>query len=93
MWFAAALIVCAILFFKSPLSGALADAIRHNSGVRLRDPRADQAVAHMTGDLKHLTEELSQLREQFSELAERVDFTERALAEVRRRDALPNPRT
>jgi predicted nuclease with TOPRIM domain len=40
-----------------------------------------------------LTEDLSQLREQFSELAERVDFTERALADVRRRDALQNPRS
>jgi predicted nuclease with TOPRIM domain len=86
MWLALALITVAFWFFRSPMASAAADAIRHHNGVRIRDPRLEEGLAH-------LTEELTQLREQFSELAERVDFTERALAEVRRRDALPNPRS
>ena len=86
MFLALALVICAFWFFRSPLASATADAIRHHNGVRIRDPRMEEGLAH-------LTEDLNQLREQFSELAERVDFTERALAEVRRRDALPNPRS
>ena len=83
---AIALIVMAVLFFKSPMATAAADAIRFHNGGPIRDPKADEALAQVT-------EELTQLRDQFSELAERVDFTERALAEVRRRDALQNPRS
>jgi predicted nuclease with TOPRIM domain len=86
MWLACAIIIVAFWFFRSPMASATADAIRHHNGVRIRDPRLEEGLAHVT-------EELNQLREQFSELAERVDFTERALAEVRRRDALPNPRS
>jgi hypothetical protein len=83
---AIALIVVAVLFFKSPIASAAADAIRHHNGIPpVRDAKAD--------DVEQVTEELAQLRDQFSELAERVDFTERALAEVRRRDALQNPRS
>ena len=83
---AIALIVMAVLFFKSPMAAAAAEAIRFHNGGPVRDARADEALAQVT-------EELAQLRDQFSELAERVDFTERALAEVRRRDALQNPRS
>jgi hypothetical protein len=86
MFLAVALIVVAVLFFRSPLAPAAAEAIRHANGVPTRDHRMDESIAG-------IAEELSQLREQFSELAERVDFTERALAEVRRRDALQNPRS
>ena len=85
---AIALIVMAVLFFRSPMASAAAEAIRHHNGVPpARDAKADdEAIAQVT-------EELALLRDQFSELAERVDFTERALAEVRRRDALQNPRS
>jgi hypothetical protein len=86
MFLAVALIIVAVLFFRSPLAPAAADAIRHVNGVPVRDTRLAETIAQ-------LNEELSQLREQCSELAERVDFTERALADVRRRDALQNPRS
>ena len=85
MWLGIALVLCAVLFSRSPLAPATADAIRHGAGIPVRGARAEQAVTQ-------LTEELNQLREQLSELAERLDFTERALADVRRRDALPNSR-
>ena len=84
---AIALIVVAVLFFKSPMAAAAAEAIRHHNGIPVRDPKVDDDA------LAQVTEELALLRDKFSELAERVDFTERALAEVRRRDALQNPRS
>ena len=84
---AIALIVVAVLFFKSPLAAAAAEAIRHHNGVPIRDSKTDDEA------LAQVTEELALLRDQFAELAERMDFTERALAEVRRRDALQNPRS
>ena len=83
---AIALIVIAVLFFRSPMSTAAADAIRFHNGGPQRDLQAEEALVQMT-------EEMTQLRELVSELAERVDFTERALTEVRRRDALQNPRS
>ena len=86
MFFAVELIIIGVLFFRSPLAPAAAEALRHANGLPIRDGRQDESMANVT-------EELNQLREQFSELAERVDFTERALAEVRRRDALQNPRS
>jgi hypothetical protein len=86
MFFALALIIVAVLFFRSPLAGAAAEALRHANGVPVRDTGLDEALGRVT-------DELTQLREHVSELAERVDFTERALTEVRRRDALQNPRS
>ena len=83
---AIAMIVIAVLFFRSPMSSAAAEAIRFHNGVPRRDEQAEQALAQVT-------EEMTQLRELVSELAERVDFTERALTEFRRRDALQNPRS
>jgi hypothetical protein len=42
--------------------------------------------------MARMTDELNGLREHVTELAERVDFTERALTDVRRREALQSPR-
>jgi len=77
-----ALVIIAYWFFRSPLAQATAEAIRQANGVPRKDPGLDQAMAH-------LTDELNTLREHVTELAERVDFTERALADVRRREQLP----
>ena len=77
-----ALVIIAYWFFRSPLASATAEAIRRANGVSTRMPVSDQA-------LDQLTTELSELREHVTELAERVDFTERALADVRRREQLP----
>ena len=86
LWLAVACVVVAYWFFRSPLSGAVADAIRHGAGVPLDHPRTNQELARVT-------EEMGSLRDDVSELAERLDFTERALAEVRRREALQHPRS
>ncbi len=86
MFFAIAVIIVAFWFFRSPLSAAMADAIRRRAGVPVGDPQAEQTLARVA-------EEMNELREHVTELAERVDFTERALAEVRRREALQPPRT
>ena len=83
-WMAIALMAVAYYFFRSPIPQAVAESFRRHSGGS--DPRADQA-------LSRITEEMNALREQLNELAERVDFAERALAEVRRREALQPPRS
>jgi uncharacterized protein YlxW (UPF0749 family) len=77
-----ALVIIAYWFFRSPLAQATAEAIRQVNGVPPKSAVSDQALAQMT-------EELNSLREQVTELSERVDFTERALADVRRREFLP----
>jgi len=86
MFLAIALIVVAVLFFRSPLAPAAADAIRHHNGIPIRQEPAEEKLAE-------ILEEVSQLREHVTELAERMDFTERMLADVRRRDVLQNPRS
>ena len=86
MFIALAIILVAVMFFKSPLATAAAEAIRHANGVPVRDAKVDEALAQVS-------DELARLREEFSELAERVDFNERALTDLRRRDALQNPRS
>ncbi len=86
MWLAVALVIVAFWFFRSPLRDAVADAIRRGAGVPVGDPQMERALAGMS-------EEMNSLREHVTELAERVDFAERALAEVRRREALQPPRT
>ena len=85
-WIAIAIIAVAAWFFKSPLAQASADAIRHVNGVPVRNLRTEEGLARVTEDLEAL-------REQMNELAERVDFAERALADVRRREAIQPPRT
>ncbi len=52
-------------------------------------PAVDPAL-HET--LARLQDEVRGLREDVMEIAERVDFTERALADVRRASPLPEPR-
>lgn len=86
MWLAIALIVVVYWFFRSPLRDAVADAIRQGAGVPASNPQVEQTLARMT-------DEVNTLREDVTELAERLDFAERALAEVRRREALQPPRT
>ena len=80
-----ALVIIAYWFFRSPLAQAAAEAIRHANGVPAKSAGSDKALAQMT-------EELTSLQAQVVELSERVDFTERALADVRRREFLPRAR-
>lgn len=66
---------CAALAF-SPVGRAVADRIRG------RVAGAEDAAAHRT----ELAESLDDLRREVAELAERVDFTERMLAQARDAD-------
>lgn len=52
-------------------------------------PRIDSA---MRDELARLGDEVRALHEDVAEIAERVDFTERALADVRRASPLPEGR-
>jgi Tfp pilus assembly protein PilO len=82
-WMAVAIIAVCYWFFRSPLSGAVADTIRGDArtGSRLEERLRDFA--------RHVTEELDGIRNDLAELEERLDFTERTLTQMRRRDALP----
>jgi hypothetical protein len=75
------LIVVAVLFFRSPIARAIAD--------NMRGQRGGAADPTLGRQLEALREELHDVRADVTELAERLDFTERMLADVRRRDALP----
>ena len=65
---------------------------RDVDGLRVRqwDPEDAAALAH--GVPQELLDEIESLRHEVSELAERVDFTERLLADPARRNAPPPAR-
>ena len=70
-------------FFRSPIPAAMAEGMRRNAV-----PEADPALVEaLTG----LSEEVRELREDVMELNERMDFSERVLADLRQRVALPGP--
>lgn len=82
-WMAVAIMAVCYWFFRSPLSRAVADSIRGEgrSTVELEERLRDFA--------EHVSDELNAIRSDLVELEERLDFTERTLAQVKRRDALP----
>ena len=65
----------AILLAFSPVGRALADRIRHREPVAAPDPAME--------------EELHRLRDELTELQERVDFTERLLAQRNEPNRIP----
>lgn len=77
------LAIALLIVARSPLGLAMADRIRHGTaGVAGSDRRLEEYAAQVT-------EELTALRTELTDLAERMDFTERALLQFRRSDALP----
>jgi hypothetical protein len=66
----------AIVMAFSPIGRALADRIRHRGGKAAPDPAVQ--------------EELARLREEVAELHERMDFTERMLAQRNEPGRLPS---
>lgn len=61
----------------SPIGKAIAERIRHKDGVPLPSEELDDVREH-----------LQSMQEQVSELAERVDFSERLLAQVKEKGAI-----
>lgn len=86
MFLAIAVIAVAFWFFRSPLCCSIADSIRSQHG---RAVDADLA-GHLEESIDHLTDAVSALRAELYELGERVDFTERALTAVQRREVVPD---
>ncbi len=80
-WLAITLIVCGGWFFKSPLPGAIADSLKEKHG--------HHASAEITDAVDMLTDQVAALREEVTEIGERLEFTERVMARLRRDDALP----
>ena len=77
--------VAAIFILRGPLGRALADRVgRRGSGVE--GPAATRAELD---DLQQRVADLEDTRARLHELEERVDFTERMLAQQRERAALP----
>jgi hypothetical protein len=66
----------AIVLAFSPVGRALADRIRHRDAVATPDPA--------------MQDELLRLRDELSELQERMDFTERVLAQRNEPTRLPS---
>ncbi|MEE8250294.1 MAG: hypothetical protein V3R24_01005 [Gemmatimonadales bacterium] len=81
MFLAIALIACGWWFFQSPLPGAIA--------VSLKEKHGHHASAEITDAVDMLTDEVAALREEVTEIGERLEFTERVMARLRRDDALP----
>ena len=53
------------------------------------DPGSGQAVAQLAGDVDALREEVSGLRRELDEAQNRIDFTERLLAQAKTQGKLP----
>ncbi len=53
------------------------------------DPGAHEAVAQLQGDVDALRDEVSGLRRELEEAPNRIDFTERLLAQARTQGKLP----
>ncbi len=53
------------------------------------DPGAREAVAQLQGDVDALRDEVSGLRRELDEAQNRIDFTERLLAQARNQGKLP----
>jgi len=87
LFLAVALIVCARWFFRSELSDAVAEALRRKHGVAV-DPALVERVEELA---ERMEEELGGLRGEVVELSERLEFAERLLVDVRRREGLPEP--
>lgn len=77
--------IALVIVAKSPLGLAMADRIRHGG-----PPRGGALGQEVDEFRAQVVDELRLLRDDVDELSERVDFTERALATVRRNDALPH---
>jgi HAMP domain-containing protein len=83
----AALIVTALVarwFFRSPIAEAIAEGIRLRRRRRYGEHSGEVPAAD-GGRVEALEDHIAQLQSQVSELAERLDFTERVLAERRER--------
>lgn len=72
---------------KSDIGQAIADAIRHNSGAN-EGAGVRQELEQMRADLDQLRGELDGMHAELGEAHERLEFTERLLAQ---RPALPEP--
>ena len=74
----ALMIPIVVIFTKSAIGLAIADAIRHNSGASQGAERRE--LEQMQADLEQVRAELDQLRAELSETHERLDFADRLLA-------------
>ena len=82
-FFSLTLFLAVYWFFWSPIPAAIAGSIRRD--------RAVAADTNMSDAIGLLGDEVRGLREDVTELAERIDVSERVLADLRQRIALSGP--
>jgi Tfp pilus assembly protein PilO len=77
------------LFAISPIGRAIGDRIRGGA----RESAADaEGVRRLQDAQQALLDDLEAVRQELAEVQERLDFTERLLAQQRERPGLPEPR-
>ena len=65
---------------------------RHAVGAGTTDPAARESVAQLAAEVESLRDEVTVLRRELDESQNRLDFTERVLAQVRERGLLNAPK-
>lgn len=81
-----------ILVFAIPLVAVVSHGVQKVFRLRLEEARTRGGGldASTTNELSALRADVSQMRDELDELQERMDFTERALAQSRERMRLPH---
>lgn len=69
---------CLLAFALGPIGRAIGEKIRRSGGAL-----SDEAGAELTALREDVNEDLDAVRHELAELAERVDFTERVIAQNR----------
>ncbi len=82
MFIAMAIAACAVCWFRSPHG-------RRQMVARRRAPADDESIRRLQESVDDLAHAVTGLRAEVYDLGERVDFTERALTAMRRREAIP----
>ena len=65
---------------------------RQAVGAGATDPSTQESVAQLTAEVESLRDEVTSLRRELDENQNRLDFTERVLAQVRERGLLNAPK-
>jgi hypothetical protein len=76
-----------------PVSAIVLSGLQKLAKLRIEEAqaRAGSVDAGTAGEVQALREEVTELHRALEELNERMDFTERVLAQARDRDRLPGP--
>jgi predicted nuclease with TOPRIM domain len=82
-----------IVVLMIPVSAIVFSGLQKLAKLRIEEAkaRAGSVDAGAAGEVQALRDEVTELHRELEELNERMDFTERVLAQARERDRLPGP--